>query len=137
VIFASTGTAVITDVNLTLGGHRVDSFMQLNSIHDSVVDYMRLFFFNQMSGTPFSNSISYDMFLQSYYICSFDFTTGQNSNYQFLTPSTRFGHLRVEVSFSDHIPEELMMICLEEYPAQLTINHAREIGFSYLNTTAT
>jgi len=107
------GYSTILDVNLTCGGHRVDSFHTINNDHDALIDYERLSFFAQQTGTPFGNSITYEAFLQSYYICSFDFTTAQNSNFQFLTPSTRFGHLRVEVQFSDNLPEELQMCVLQ------------------------
>lgn len=100
-------------------------------------DFARLSFFNQMTGTPFSSSITYEDFCTSFYLASFDFTTAQNSNFQFLVPSTRFGHLRAEILFSDNTPIELQLLVLEEYPTELTINHNREIGFTYLNTTAT
>jgi hypothetical protein len=132
-----TGYSVITDVALTCGGNRVDSLFELNTENDAIADFIRMGFFNGTLNTPFSHSLSYHQFITDSYFTVFDFSTAQNSNLLFLTPSTRFGHIRAEITFSKPLPSDVTMLVMEEYPSEIHINNERQIGFSYLNTTAT
>jgi hypothetical protein len=131
------GYCYIKDVSLTCGGNRVDSLFCDNSQHDAVVDFMRLGFFTQHLDTPFSHAITYKEFCSDSFMCTFDMTTGQNSGLQFLVPTTRFGHLRLSVIFSEPLPIEVECLIFQEYPVELKIDKHRAIGFTYVETTAT
>jgi hypothetical protein len=131
------GYSTILDVNISCGGNRVDSLYEVNTEHDAMADFIRMNYFSGTLNCPFSNSISYNDFLTDCYILAYDFSTGQNSNLQFLTPATRFGHVRAEVTFSRPLPCDVSMLVFLEYPADIRIDADRKVGMTHLNTTAT
>jgi hypothetical protein len=127
----------IKDIRMTLGGNNIDSFRMEMDAKDALIDYVRTCYFNGTLDSPFSHSLDYEDFLRSYFICSWDLTTSYASNLTFLTPATRFGHLRLHLVFSEALPEEVTMLCFQQYATEMTINSKKQVGFSYLNVTAT
>ena len=74
------------------------------------------------------------MFLHrdSKYILAYDLSVGSNASCEmFLIPRARFGPVTVRTSFSQPTPVDITMCCFAEYPSQLQVTEAKQVGFTY------
>jgi len=78
----------------------------------AMVDFKRLLTFTQLDGTPLSNSIGIDDFMNGYYFTAHDLSTSGKCGMDLMAPSVRLGHVRMRVDFSAETFEEMSNVNL-------------------------
>jgi hypothetical protein len=110
---------------------RLDCFLNSVSI-DQIEDkqnedeciqaYWRLFQANGQINSIVTNGISYDDFLNGYFLAAYDLSTSGKSGTGFVVPSIRVGHLRLRLLLSDALPMDVTMLLFCEFPSTLYIS---------------
>lgn len=125
-------TNFIKGTVMTFNGHPIDSLTQLSaSKREDAINYCRFQVFTNFSESLFTNSISYNDFLNGNFLCVYDLTTNNKSNSSFIVPSIRLGDLKFVVEFDKPLKHKVTMVIYQEHPALLTINHNRKVTASF------
>jgi hypothetical protein len=140
---------IIERVRLLSSGTHVDG-LELSDKTD-VVDYARLFMFNEQKNTGTSNSISWEAFRGGFFFVVYDLSSSLGSGNLLSNPLIRQGQYKVVIKFSCEIPQNVMglayagnnlainfssdLYCLifsTESPACIQINSERTVSTNYL-----
>jgi hypothetical protein len=124
----SFGTATITKVSLSLNGSDIDGLIG----GQAALDYLRIFLMSDTYGSPFGNGLSIDKFKGGFYFSFFDLTTSLASSSVLQNPVTRAGQVRISVSFSSSVQENIVCLVYSEYPSIIKITEDRKIETNYL-----
>jgi len=75
----------------------LDQLISQQSKDQAKQDFFRLMNTNQLVNSLFTNSISYEAFMNGYHIIAFDLTTAQDGGSEaFATPSVRVGNYNID-----------------------------------------
>lgn len=124
-------TVWITDCNITLNGENIDYIEDQMSEEDAMSMFVRMQDTCGFLQSNTCNSITYEDFKEGYFFMCYDLTTGKNAYDSSFTPVPRVGPLEVNFTFNNPVPEEIHAICLQEYPATITVLPTGQVGSSF------
>jgi hypothetical protein len=125
-------TSYVKSCKLMLNETEIGSFNEENTQHDCMMDFYRLYDSLGMTDSPFSSSISYDLFKSGAYLKMYDLSTGGKCNMPYVIPQVRNGMFRLKVQFSDKLPFEIMAVLICEYASTMQFTPDNKVSLSYL-----
>ena len=95
-VVGETKQIYIKKVDCQLNSNSLDQVEDKSTEDECMQMYWRMFKFNGQLNSLFSNGITYDDFRNGYYFCVFDLSTSGKSGTNYVVPSIRVGHLRIQ-----------------------------------------
>ncbi len=125
-------TCFLSSIEILLNESHMGTFHEIATADDALHDYYRLFENLGFTSSPFSNDITYAMFLRGFYFKAVNLTTSSNSSEPYLVESVRQGQYRLQAQFSAATPFEITLMVLCDYSNTITVNKENRISCSYL-----
>lgn len=126
----------IESMELLVNGKSIDSLTQgKSSKFDSVFEFSRFLNVTGYKRSQATCGISYDDFLDDYYMLAFNLSRqiscGESTFYR---PTTLYGTLELQLKFSEPTTYDLTMFTFAKYDAYVTISKDRVCGHSFMQT---
>ncbi len=118
-------------MDLLLNSKTLDGLCGRATERDDMLKFIRLQHFLQADNNESANNISYQDFLKGTYMGVYDISTSGQCGFDFLSPATRMGSLRLTIEFSKPCPEELTVILFSEFPSLININYHMQSAMGY------
>ena len=119
--------STLIECQIELNGQTIDGLMNENP----EFQYLRNFLFFDNLTTGSTTSVSYEEFLDGYFFCSFDFTTGLCASASSIIPTIRSGACRLSLKWDKPLPEEVSILVYSEFYSLLQINQSRQVKINY------
>jgi len=94
--------------------------------------FYRMILFNGLANSPFSNGISYQDFRNGYFFATFDLTTSGKAGTNFVIPTVRLGHLRLNVQLNAPLNVDMTALLYCEFTSTLFIHKNGHVTSSYV-----
>lgn len=121
----------IESMSLSLDAKSLDGLESKATEREDMLKFFRFQHFLQTDTNESSNSVGFLDFMMGTYLGVYDISTSGHCGYDFLTPATRMGSLRLTIEFSKPTVEEITLVFFSEFPSVLKINKNRQISLSY------
>ncbi len=131
-VLQQSGSVFVEKVRVTLNGEHVDGLdISKGTLNEDLTNFMRLHYFMGFMTSRTGNTFTYEEFLSGFYFLFYDLSTSAEALDDYIVPSVRQGHLRLEMNFSSVLPHELTLLIYAEYPTVIEIDERRQLSMSY------
>jgi hypothetical protein len=125
------GVSFVESLHMTLNAKSLDGMEAKATERNDTLRYLRFHHFLQGDNNLSCNAVTLKDFLGGTFLGVFDVSTSGHCGFDFLSPATRMGSLRLTIEFSAPSKEEITVILFSEFPSLIKINKARQISLSY------
>jgi hypothetical protein len=125
----------ITNLDLKVNGESPLSFKGPGTRWECPMDFLNLQTTQGFFHTNKTNSIDPELFQRNAFIASWNLSNSTNPNLTFLMPTVpKTDTIEICASFSEPLPEELVMIIWTQVSSAMSIDKNRRVGLSYYNS---